>query len=147
MLLLFTILTSSVNIAAYITHYIIAMGRHKCEVIACVCPAKCNANSLLYCVLNIWQNKFDLIWMLWWYYSNVHGTTVDERWHVYGAICCSRFFNITAVVPKRNLKDQTQTVTLDHRTCWYSRRSFKHLLFLSHYVYFYYVLLNSIQPH
>ena len=27
-----------------------------------VCPAKCNANSLLYCVPNLWQNKFDLIW-------------------------------------------------------------------------------------
>ena len=25
-----------------------------------VCPAKCNANSLLYCVPNLWQNKFDL---------------------------------------------------------------------------------------
>ena len=37
-----------------------------------VCPAKCNANSLLYCVLNLWQNKFDLnlIWLNSSYFWN-----------------------------------------------------------------------------
>ena len=40
-----------------------------------VCPAKCNANSLLYCVPNLWQNKFDISDRLTYEHTHTHTHT------------------------------------------------------------------------